>query len=115
MVSQPDKAIGRKKVITKTPVKTLAEENNIKILQPTRLKPHPIPQGTLSPTQSGIHLDPPLIKGGDRTKEFYEILESLELDFIVVVAYGKIIPKEILEIPKYRCINIHGSILPNYR
>jgi len=100
MVSQPDKPVGRKKIMTKTPVKVLAEENNIEILQPTRLKPHP---------------NPPLIKGGDRTKEFYEILESLELDFIVVVAYWKIIPKEILEAPKYGCINIHGSVLPLYR
>ena len=58
MVSQPDKPVGRKKIMTKTPVKVLAEENNIEILQPTRLKPHP---------------NPPLIKGGDRTKEFYEI------------------------------------------
>jgi methionyl-tRNA formyltransferase len=42
-------------------------------------------------------------------------LHSLKLDFIVVVAYGKIIPKSILNIPKYGCINIHGSILPKYR
>jgi len=42
-------------------------------------------------------------------------LESLELDFIVVVAYGKIIPQSILDIPKYGCINLHGSILPKYR
>jgi len=42
-------------------------------------------------------------------------LRELHLDFIVVVAYGKIIPTSILDIPKYGCINIHGSILPKYR
>ena len=50
MVSQPDKPVGRKKIMTKTPVKVLAEENNIEILQPTRLKPHP----TLPLSREGI-------------------------------------------------------------
>jgi methionyl-tRNA formyltransferase len=50
-----------------------------------------------------------------KNTEFHEYLKNLDLDFIVVVAYGKIIPKQILEIPKYGCINIHGSILPKYR
>jgi methionyl-tRNA formyltransferase len=48
-------------------------------------------------------------------KEFFEKLNSLDLDFIIVVAYWKIVPKEVLEAPKYWCINIHGSILPKYR
>ncbi|MFK7779840.1 MAG: methionyl-tRNA formyltransferase [Candidatus Gracilibacteria bacterium] len=86
VVSQPDKPIGRKKIITKTPVKILAEENNIKILQPEKLK---------------------------NNTEFFKELEGF--DFIVVVAYGKIVPNEVLDAPKYGCINIHGSILPKYR
>jgi methionyl-tRNA formyltransferase len=50
-----------------------------------------------------------------KNTQFHEYLESLNLDFIVVVAYGKIIPQAILDIPKHGCINIHGSILPKYR
>ena len=86
MVSQPDKPVGRKKIMTKTPIKNLAEENNITVLQPAKLK---------------------------NNTEFFASLKWL--DFIVVVAYWKIIPKEVLESPKYGCINIHGSILPLYR
>ena len=87
-VSQPDKPVWRKKILEKTPVKKLSEEKSITCLQPIKLK---------------YNLD------------FFEELKSLDLDFIVVVAYWKIIPKEILEIPKYWCVNIHGSILPKYR
>jgi len=50
-----------------------------------------------------------------RNAQFHEYLKGLNLDFIVVVAYGKIIPQVILDIPKCGCINIHGSILPKYR
>ena len=88
IVSQADKPIWRKKEIIPTPVKTLALEKNIEILQPEKLK---------------------------NNKDFFEKLKSLDLDFIVVVAYGKIIPKDILDIPKFSCINIHGSLLPLYR
>jgi len=86
VVSQPDKPIWRKKVITATPVKEIALENSIKVLQPTKLK---------------------------NNTEFFKELEWF--DFIVVVAYWKIVPKEVLDAPKYWCINIHGSILPKYR
>ena len=88
IVSQADKPIWRKKEIIPTPVKTLALEKNIEILQPEKLK---------------------------NNEDFFEKLKSLDLDFIVVVAYGKIIPKDILDIPKFSCINIHGSLLPLYR
>ncbi|RAL57940.1 methionyl-tRNA formyltransferase [Candidatus Gracilibacteria bacterium GN02-872] len=88
IVSQADKPIGRKKEILPTPVKSLALDEKIEVLQPEKLK---------------------------ENKNFFEKLKSLDLDFIVVVAYGKIIPKEILEIPKFGCINIHGSLLPLYR
>lgn len=86
VVSQPDKPVWRKKIITPTPVKILAEENNIKVLQPEKLK---------------------------NNIDFFKQLEWF--DFIVVVAYWKIVPNEVLEAPKYWCINIHGSILPKYR
>lgn len=97
VVSQPDKPFGRKQELIPTPVKQFALENGIDILQPEKIKPSPLT---------------PLPKGEGN---LVEKLKSLNLDFIVVVAYGKIIPKEILEIPKYGCINIHGSILPKYR
>lgn len=87
-VSQPDKPFGRKQELMPTPLKQTSIENNIEVMQPEKLKTDIV---------------------------FIEKLKSLNLDFIVVVAYGKIIPVEILEIPKYGSINIHGSILPNYR
>ena len=87
-VSNTDKIIWRKKELKKTPVKILAEQENIICLQPEKLKDN---------------------------KKILEELKKLNLDFIVIVAYSKIIPKNILEIPKYFCVNIHWSILPNYR
>ncbi len=86
VVSQPDKPIWRKKIITATPIKKLALEQNIKVLQPEKLK---------------------------NNTDFFKQLEWF--DFIVVVAYWKIVPNEVLDAPKYWCINIHGSILPVYR
>lgn len=88
VVSQPDKGVGRKKELQATPVKLVAFDAWIELLQLEKIK---------------------------WNTEFVSRLENLELDFIVVVAYGKIIPKSILGIPKYGCINIHGSILPKYR
>ncbi len=88
VVSQPDKPVWRKKILEKTPVKIVAENNNLEILQPNKIKDN---------------------------KEFFRKLNSLDLDFIVVVAYWKIVPKEVLAAPKNWCINIHWSILPAYR
>lgn len=88
VVSQPDKPIWRKKIITPTPVKQIALDNNIEVLQPIKLAGN---------------------------TEFFDKLKSLNLDFIVVVAYGKIVPLGVLEAPKYGPINIHGSMLPKYR
>jgi methionyl-tRNA formyltransferase len=88
VVSQPDMPIGRKQEFIHTPVKQRALDHSREILQPETLK---------------------------KNYFFENHLHSLELDFIVVVAYGKIIPKSILNLPKYGCINIHGSILPKYR
>lgn len=88
VVSQPDKPIGRKKTITPTAVKILAEENSIPVLQPEKLR---------------------------NNIEFFNALKKEKLDFIVVVAYGKIVPNEVLDTPTHGCINIHGSMLPLYR
>ncbi|MDP5038862.1 MAG: methionyl-tRNA formyltransferase [Candidatus Gracilibacteria bacterium] len=88
VVSQLDKPVGRKQILQPTPVKQFALDNNIEVLQVEKLKDN---------------------------QEFISKLKSLDLDFIIVVAYGKIIPTSILEIPKYYPINIHGSILPFYR
>jgi methionyl-tRNA formyltransferase len=88
VVSQPDRAVWRKKEFFSTPVKRIALDVWIEVLQPEKIK---------------------------KNSEFHQYLKNLNLDFIVVVAYGKIIPQAILDIPKHGCINIHGSILPAYR
>lgn len=85
--TQPDKPRGRGMKMEACPVKKLALENNIPVFQPVSL----------------------------RTGEAMQIIESLKPDLIAVVAYGKILPKEMLDYPKFGCINIHGSILPKYR
>ncbi|MCH5198068.1 MAG: methionyl-tRNA formyltransferase [Oscillospiraceae bacterium] len=87
VVSQEDKPQGRHQVLTPTPVKKLALQHNIEVFQPKTL----------------------------RSPEAYEMLSSLEPDFIVVSAYGKILPQNILDIPKFGCVNLHGSLLPKYR
>lgn len=85
--TQPDKPVGRKAILTPPPVKVVALENNIPVYQPDSLK-----------NGAGI-----------------KILEELKPDICVVVAYGKILPADFLNYPEYGCINIHGSILPQYR
>jgi len=93
VVSQRDKPVGRKKEISPTPVKQFALDNDIEVSQPKNLK--------ITPDSVG--------------QELLKQLTSLDLDFIIVVAYGKIMPIEILDVPKYGSINLHGSILPFYR
>lgn len=67
----------------------------------------------LKALELGLNVESPeKIKGNT---EFFEQLKAIEADFICVAAYGKILPKEILELPKYACVNIHGSLLPKYR
>lgn len=85
--AQPDKPVGRKQVLTPPPVKVCAIENNIPVYQPNSV----------------------------RTGEALEIINDITPDVIVVVAYGKILPKEILEAAKYGCVNGHASLLPKYR
>lgn len=85
VVSQPDKKVGRKKVLTKTPVKELAEEYNIEVFQPIKIR------------------------------EDFDKIKEWNPDMIVTCAYGQIIPEELIKIPKLGCINVHGSLLPKYR
>lgn len=87
VVSQPDKPKGRGKKLQPTPVKAVAETNNIPVYQPARIK----------------------------DEEFVNILKDIDADIYVVVAYGQILSQEILDIPKYGCVNVHGSLLPKYR
>lgn len=85
VISQPDKAVGRKKILTPTPVKIEAEKSGIRVMQPANI--------------SAIN----------------DELRALNPDLIVVIAYAQLIPEKILSIPKYGCINIHASLLPKYR
>lgn len=85
VVTQPDKIVGKDKTVSFNPVKKLALEENIPVFQPMRIR-----------------------------KDF-EKLKNLDIDLIVTCAYGQIIPKEVLNMPKYGCINVHASILPKYR
>lgn len=83
--TRADKPVGRKQILTAPPVKLLANQHGIPVFQPEKIKPE-----------------------ADR-------IRSLKPDLIVVIAYGKIIPQEILDIPTYGCINVHASLLPKYR
>jgi methionyl-tRNA formyltransferase len=85
--AQPDKPVGRKQILTPPPVKVCATEHNIPVFQPNTL----------------------------RDGKALEILKEINPEVIVVVAYGKILPKEILDLPKYGCVNGHASLLPKYR
>ncbi len=89
--TQPDKPKGRGYKMIPTPVKVCAESYNIPVYQPISLR-----------------------KGEDAEKSL-ETLKEIDPDVIIVVAYGQILPKEILELPKHGCINIHASLLPQYR
>ena len=85
--TQPDKPKGRGYKLVPPPVKELAMAHSIPVYQPQKM----------------------------RDGEALAILQQLQPDLIAVVAYGKILPKEILELPKYGCVNVHGSLLPKYR
>lgn len=87
--TQPDKPKGRGHKFAPPPVKVLAEENGIAVYQPNSLK-----------------------KDADG---YIKIIKDIDPDIIVVAAYGKILPYEVLNIPRLGCINIHGSLLPKYR
>ena len=85
VITQEDKPVGRKQIMTPPPVKVVAEENKIKIFQPAKIK---------------------LIQNE---------IAALKPDFLIVVAYGKLLPQAILDIPKNGCVNVHASLLPRFR
>ena len=85
--SQPDKPVGRKQIIMPTATKALAMEHGIPVYQPAKL----------------------------RDGEALRIMQELKPDLTVVAAYGKILPKDILDVPKFGNVNVHGSLLPKYR
>ena len=87
VITQPDKPKGRGYALVPPPVKSYALEAGLDVYQPDTLK----------------------------DELFSELLSKLAPDLIVVVAYGKILPKNVIDYPKYGCINVHGSLLPEYR
>ena len=88
VVTNPDRPKGRGMKMVPSPVKEFAVSKTLKIYQPEKVR---------------------------KNIDFIEEIKKLQPDVICVVAYGKILPKEILDIPKYGCINVHGSLLPKYR
>lgn len=85
VVSQPDKKVGRKQILTPTPVKKKALENNIEVFQPDNIK-----------------------------NDYQRVIDS-NPDIIITCAYGQIIPKALLDYPEYGCVNVHASLLPKLR
>lgn len=88
VVTNPDAPFGRDQIFQPSPVKSYALEQDIPVFTPRKIRGN---------------------------TEFLDILRTYACDYFVVVAYGKILPKELLEIPKKMSVNIHGSILPKYR
>lgn len=87
VVTQPDRPVGRKQVLTPPPVKEAALRHGLQVLQPEKIK----------------------------SEEALNEVLSLSPDLIVTAAYGQILPKKLLEAPKFGCINVHASLLPKYR
>ena len=85
VVTQPDKEVGRKRILTECPVKKLAKESNIKVLTPRKLR------------------------------EEYKDIIDLNPDIIITCAYGQILPEELIYAPLYNTVNVHASLLPKYR
>ena len=85
VIAQPDREVGRKKVLEPVPTKVVAEKYNIPVYQPVKIR------------------------------KDYEFVKELSPDVIVTLAYGQIVPQGLLDIPKQGCINLHGSLLPKYR
>ena len=118
VVTQPDKPVGRKKILTAPPVKILAEQNNIQVLQPIKLSSRAERSGVeRSPANAGIpdKLGDSSTSLGMTNINFIDQIKSLKPDLFIIVAYGKILPQTLLDIPKHGSINIHPSLLPKYR
>ncbi len=88
LVTQPDRPVGRKQILRSPMIKSIADSRGVPVFQPTKVKNNPA---------------------------FWQGLRDLEPDVIVVAAYGKILPQEVLDIPKKGVVNVHGSFLPKYR
>ena len=88
VVTQPDRPAGRGRKLTPPPVKVVAENLGLQVVQPEKIKDN---------------------------EEFKRLIETINPDLIVVVAYGKILPSWLLNLPRYGCINLHASLLPEYR
>jgi methionyl-tRNA formyltransferase len=87
VITQPDRPRGRGQKVTFSPVKKKALEMGLDVLQPARV----------------------------RDEDFIKVLQGLKPDLLVVAAYGQILPREVLNIPKFGCLNVHASLLPHYR
>lgn len=87
VVTQPDRKKGREQKLTASPVKELAIQHGISVYQPNKVK----------------------------EPQFLDLMKALKPDAIIVAAFGQILPKALLDIPKYGCINVHASLLPKYR
>ncbi len=85
LVAQPDRPVGRKKILEPVPAKKVAEKYNIPVFQPLKIR------------------------------HDYDFLKELKPDLIITLAYGQIVPQGVLDIPQYGCLNLHGSLLPKYR
>lgn len=85
LIAQVDKEVGRKRILEEVPTKKVAKKYNIPVYQPTKIR------------------------------DDYEFIKELKPDLILTFAYGQIIPQGLLDIPKYGCLNLHGSLLPKYR
>ena len=85
LIAQPDRPVGRKKILEPVPTKVVAEKHQIPVYQPVKIR-----------------------------KE-YEFVKELNPDVIITLAYGQIVPQGLLDIPRLGCINLHGSLLPKYR
>ena len=85
VVTQPDKPIGRKRILTPTPVKEVALRHNIDVYQPVSLR------------------------------KDYEFLKNMDFDMLITAAYGQILPQEVLDLSKVNNINVHASLLPKHR
>ncbi len=85
VIAQPDRPVGRKGELEKVPTKIIAEKYQIPVFQPSKIR------------------------------QDYSFIKEINPDIIITLAYGQIVPKEVLNIPQYGCLNLHGSLLPKYR
>ena len=85
LVAQPDQPVGRKGLIEKVPTKVIAEKYDIPVFQPVKIR------------------------------DDYSFMNNLKVDLVITLAYGQIVPQGFLDLPKYGCLNLHGSLLPKYR